>query len=73
MFKKEETEKLYREMRRIFDKMPSGWSKNIITAYPEFERVYGKRADKRRNLSNGGKKCTLYTYLFEKTPAKRGE
>ena len=73
MFKKDETEKLYREMRRIFDKMPSGWSKNIITAYPEFERVYGKRADKRRNLSNGGKKCTLYTYLFEKTPAKRGE
>lgn len=66
MLKKNETEKLYHEMRAVFDRMPKGWSKNIITAYPDFERVYGMKADKRRNLSNGGKKCTLYTYLFQR-------
>lgn len=67
MMNKNETEKLYRDMRSAFDRMPDGWSKNIITAYPEFERVYGRRADKRRNLSNGGKKCTLYTYMYKRS------
>lgn len=66
MMTKTDAEKLYRQMRKVFDNMPQGWSKNIITAYPDFERVYGMRADKRRNLSNGGKKCTLYTYMFKK-------
>lgn len=66
MLEKKDAEKLYRDMRKVFDKLPQGWSKNVITSHPDFERIYGKRADKRRNLSNGGKKCTLYTYMFER-------
>lgn len=62
MFKKSEAERLYREMRTAFDAL-SGWRKSIITAYPEFERVYGRRAEKRRKLSNGGMPCTLYQYF----------
>lgn len=66
MMEKKDAESLYRDMRKVFDRLPKGWSKNIITSHPDFERIYGKRADKRRNLSNGGKRCTLYTYLFER-------
>ena len=62
MFKKSEAERLYREMRTAFDDL-SGWRKSIITAYADFERVYGRRADKRRKLSNGGMPCTLYQYF----------
>ena len=57
---------LYREMRDTF--LPfKHWSVSIITAFPEFERVYGKRADKRRKLSNGGMTCQLYQYFREKS------
>lgn len=62
LMKKAEVEILYREMRRVFDMLPD-WKKNIITGYREFERVYGRTADKRRKLSNGGMPCTLYQYF----------
>ena len=60
-------EQLYRDMRTVFEPL-SGWRVNIITAMQEFERVYGKRADKRRKLSNGGMTCTLYQYMPPRTP-----
>lgn len=63
MMKKSEATRLYKDMRQAFDSLPMGWSKNIITSVMDFERVYGKRADKRRNLSSGGIKCTLYNYF----------
>ena len=57
-----DAQRLYREMRAAFDGL-TGWSVNIFTAYREFERAYGRRADKRRKLSNGGLPCMLYQYL----------
>ena len=57
--------KLYREMHDKFAPLDT-YSKNIITSFAEFERVYGARADKRRKLSNGGMKCTLYSYFANK-------
>ena len=53
---------LYRDMRRVFDGLP-GWNVGIISAMDSFEKVYGKRADKRRKLSNGGMPCTFYQYF----------
>ncbi len=53
-----EAQRLYREMRAAFDGL-TDWSVNIFTAYREFERAYGRRADKRRKLSNGGLPCML--------------
>ena len=58
-------EKLYREMRTVFDRC-KGHSKNIISSQRDFERIYGLRADKRRKLSNGGMQCTLYSYFRER-------
>ena len=57
---------LYRDMRRVFDTVPD-WSKNIFTGVEQFERIYGRRADKRRKLTNGGMQCNLYQYFGERT------
>ncbi len=57
-----EAEALYADMGRTFAKL-NGWSVNAISSARDFERYYGRRADKRRNLSNGGLKCTLYQYF----------
>ena len=62
MMEKEETKALYRTMRRVFSPYP-GWSVNVFSGMREFEQVYGKRADKRRKLTNGGMPCTLYQYF----------
>ena len=65
MLEKREAENLYREMRVKFDALDN-WQVSVITAYREFEKVYGKRADKRRKLSNGGMTCTLYQFFRER-------
>ncbi|MDO4572480.1 MAG: class I SAM-dependent RNA methyltransferase [Clostridia bacterium] len=53
---------LYREMRAVFDRLP-GWSVSVISGMRNFERAYGRRADRRRKLSNGGMSCQLYQYF----------
>lgn len=40
-----------------------GWSYNIISPDEEFERVFGRRADKRRKLYNGMIRCQYYSYF----------
>ena len=60
-----EVKNLYREMRTVFDRMP-GWQINVITASREFESIYGRTADKRRKLSNGGMPCTMYQFFAHK-------
>ena len=72
MLEQKEVNRLYHLMRQKFDQYPD-WEKNIITARKDFEAVYGKKADKRRKLSNGGMTCTVYRYFAqrEKTFAKQ--
>ncbi len=41
----------------------SGWQCCAISAFPEFERWFGKRADKKRKLYNGNMKCDYYMYF----------
>lgn len=65
MLTRGETTKLYREMSERFSTL-DGWGIHIISALSDFERIYGKRAHKKRKLSNGGMQCTLYQY-FPKT------
>lgn len=57
-----QAEKLYRIMG---DKFISkrGWSYGIISPDEEFEKVFGKKADKRRKLYNGMIKCQYYMYF----------
>lgn len=65
MLTKSEADALYRDMRRAFDAL-RGWKISIISANRDFEQVYGKAADKRRKLSNGGMTCTVYQYFAPK-------
>lgn len=61
MMEQREVVKLYKSMRLAFETLPD-WQVNIITAMRDFEQVYGKRANRRRKLSNGGMTCTLFQY-----------
>ncbi len=53
---------LYRRMGEVFARQP-GWSYGIITPEEEFERIFGRRADKRRKLYNGMIRCQYYQYF----------
>ncbi len=57
-----EAEQLYRDMGRVFEGF-APWQIYIITSHPQFERSYGRRADKIRKLYNGMIPCNLYQYF----------
>ena len=61
----QEAEALYRDMGRAFANL-SPWQIYIITSHPQFERLYGQRADKIRKLYNGMIPCNLYQYFKPK-------
>ncbi len=57
-----EVEELYRKMGKHFISL-SPWQVYIITSHPDFQRFYGKRADKVRKLYNGMIPCYLYQFF----------
>lgn len=57
-----EAQAIYRTMGRVFERS-NGRSYYIITPDEDFERQFGRRADKRRKLYNGMIKCQLYMYF----------
>jgi len=59
-------EKLYTHMGEVFLNLDS-WSFFIFTAYNDFERLFGRRADKNRKLYNGNIKCYYYQYWPKNT------
>ncbi len=64
-----EVEELYRAMGRCFSRL-APWQIYVLTSVPDFERLYGKRADKVRTLYNGMIKCGYFQYF--KNEEKRG-
>lgn len=59
---KKEVEELYKQMGREFKNLRT-WSKYIITSEEDFEKLYGKRASKKRKLYNGRIKVDYYQYF----------
>ena len=57
-----ECEEIYRVMGKVFEQK-HGWSYSIISPDEEFEKAFGRKADKRRKLYNGMIKCQLYMYF----------
>ena len=55
-------QELYRKIGTVFTPK-RGWSYYIITADEEFEKSFGRKADKRRKLYNGMIKCQFYMYF----------
>ena len=56
-----DVENLYRTMGKVFSRLDT-WSYFILSAHPEFQRRFGRPADKNRKLYNGRIKCYLYSY-----------
>lgn len=61
-------EKLYGDIGKAFSKLPD-WSYYILASDENFEKHFGKKADKRRKIYNGMIKCNIYQY-FGKRPEK---
>ncbi len=59
---KKQSMEIYRTMGTV---MPVGLGKSyyIITPCEEFEQAFGRKANKRRKLFNGGIRCQLYSYF----------
>ena len=72
----EETEvrKLMGELGKVFRALPD-WNAYILTSLPEFERWFGKTADKKKKLFNANLVCGFYSYFGRppKADGKKGE
>lgn len=60
-------ENLYKDMGNIFSALDT-WSFYILSAHEDFERFFGRKADKKRKLYNGMIKTDLYQYFGPKPP-----
>jgi putative N6-adenine-specific DNA methylase len=66
-----QVERMYKEMGEVFSGLDT-WSFFILTSHPEFQRIFGRKADKNRKLYNGKLQCYYYQY-FGPLPRKRWE
>ncbi|MEW6661086.1 MAG: THUMP domain-containing class I SAM-dependent RNA methyltransferase [Bacillota bacterium] len=62
-------EGLYREMGQVFRPLDT-WSFYVLTAHQGFEKLFGRRADKKRKLYNGRIECHYYQYYGPKPPRR---
>ena len=62
LMEKKEAEELYRGFGKAVAKLPDGWQIAVLSSHTEFERAFGRPADKKRKLYNGMLKCDLFMY-----------
>ena len=62
LMEKREAEILYRGFGKVYTDLPDGWSLSLLSSHTEFERTFGRQADKKRKLYNGMLKCDLFMY-----------
>lgn len=63
----EEVENLYKDMGKIFGKNDT-FSTYVLTSHEGFEKLYGKKADKKRKLFNGNVKVDYYQFFGKRPP-----
>lgn len=66
-----EIEKLYRQMGMVFKGLDT-WSFYVLTSHTEFEKLFGKRADKKRKLYNGRIMCNYFQFFGPPPPRSAG-
>ena len=49
-------------MGRMWKTLPPKWRTLVLSSHTEFERTFGRPADKKRKLYNGMIKCDLFMY-----------
>lgn len=65
-----QVKKIYREIGDSYKKMDT-WSLYVLTSFPGFEKLLGKKADKNRKLYNGTLLCYYYQYFGPRPPKVR--
>ena len=65
LLSQEECAELYKKMGSHFSALDS-WQIYILSAREDFERLYGRKADKVRKLYNGMIRCGFYQYFKRK-------
>lgn len=66
----QEAEKIYKEMGKAFKEFDT-WSFYVLTSYGDFEKLFGKKATKKRKLYNGNIKVDYYQYFGPKPQKKK--
>ena len=66
-----DVQKLMSALGKTFRALPD-WNAYILTSLPDFERHFGKSADKKKKLFNANLVCGFYSY-FGKPPKLDGE
>ena len=62
LMEKREAEELYRAFGQAVRRLPEGWQVSVLSSHTEFERTFGRTAEKKRKLYNGMLKCDLFFY-----------
>ena len=62
LMEQQEAEELYRRFGAAYGQSEN-WQLYLLSAHTEFERCFGRPADKKRKLYNGMIKCDLFMYL----------
>lgn len=57
-----EVEELYKYLGTLYNNLDN-WSFFIITSHADFQKLFGKKADKNRKLYNGRLLCYYYQYI----------
>ncbi len=61
VMERQDAERLYRQFGAAVKKL-DGWGLYLLSSHTEFERTFGRSADKKRKLYNGMIKCDLFQY-----------
>lgn len=62
LLEKKEAEGLYRAFGKAARQLPEKWRLVILSSHTEFERAFGRPAEKKRKLYNGMIKCDAFFY-----------
>ncbi|MCI8594361.1 MAG: class I SAM-dependent RNA methyltransferase [Oscillospiraceae bacterium] len=62
IMEKDDAETLYRAFGAAYAALPDGWRLTLLSSHTEFERTFGRKADKKRKLYNGMLKCDAFFY-----------
>lgn len=62
LLEKREAEELYRRFGQALKSLPPKWRVVVLSSHTEFERCFGRSADKKRKLYNGMLKCDAFLY-----------
>ena len=62
LLEKQEAEALYRTFGKALEGLPPKWRVIVLSSHTEFERCFGRPADKKRKLYNGMLKCDAFFY-----------